>query len=91
MRVELKRLLTQPLVARGISVKYLTSGIGAGAGLGSGGSRATGLVDELLSATSECDPSHYQSFYLYFYPDEEPRPCRAKAQDEVFVVGKEPV
>ena len=45
MRAEMKALLAQPLVARGISTRYLTSG-----------SRA-GVVDELLSATSECSSS----------------------------------
>jgi len=41
MKVELKRLLSQPLLAKGISARYITSG-------------SRPIVDDLLAGEREC-------------------------------------
>jgi ATP-dependent RNA helicase DDX24/MAK5 len=51
MKAELKQLLSQPLIAKGVSTRYITSG-------------SRSIVDDLLAGDRECHESNLQSTIL---------------------------
>lgn len=51
MKAELRAMIAQPLVARGISVKYLTSG-------------SRSIVDDLVASHGKLHLFHYGDRYL---------------------------